>query len=213
MCREAWVGDYLQAHVESMPAVPTYRAGLAHTYCELGRMGEARDQFEVLAETGFELPRDAAWSTGMTLLAETCATLGDADRAQTIYELLLPFADRLAVAIFGQWCGGSMARSLGLLATTMAACDDAEGHFRHTIEVNGRIGARPFLVRTKRAYAEMLVARDGPGDEARALDIAADAMVDADALYMGHEQELLRALVAAVAPRNPGALYDGPTQL
>ena len=141
---------FLEAHVESMPAVPTYRAGLAHTYCELGRMDEAREQFEVLAETGFDLPRDAAWSTGMTLLAETCATLGDADRARTIYELVLPFPDRLAVAIVGQWCGGSMARSLGLLATTMGAWDDAEGHFRHAIDVNARIGARPFLVRTKR---------------------------------------------------------------
>ncbi len=149
----------------------------------------------------------------MTLVAETCATLGDADRAWTIYELLLPFPDRLAVAIVGQWCGGSMARSLGLLATTMGAWDDAEGHFRHTIDVNDRIGARPFLVRTKRAYAKMLVARDGPGDAARALDMAAEAMVDAQAMNMRREQELLRALVAAVAARNPGALDDGPRQL
>jgi len=46
----------------------------------------------------------------------------------------------------------------------------AEGrlHFEDALEMNARMGARPWLAHTQRDYARMLLARDGSGDRERA---------------------------------------------
>jgi hypothetical protein len=41
--------------------------------------------------------------------------------------------------------------------------------------VNARIGARPWVAHTRHDYARMLLARAGPGDGDRALELRADA--------------------------------------
>ena len=56
------------------------------------------------------------------------------------------------------------ARYIGLLAATSARPDDAEHHFERALDLNGRIGARPWLAHTQRDYARMLSTRDRPGD-------------------------------------------------
>ena len=61
-----------------------------------------------------------------------------------------------------------MARCLGLLAATLEDWDDAERYFEAAIELNGRIGARPWLAFTQRDYAGMLRERAAPGDAERA---------------------------------------------
>ena len=74
---------------------------------------------------------------------------------------------------------GSVARSLGLLATVLARYDDAERHFENALEMNARIRARVWVAHTQHDYARMLVARDGPGDRARATALAAQALATA----------------------------------
>ncbi len=66
-------------------------------------------------------------------------------------------------------------RYLGLLASTMERWGDAERHFRRALEVNERIGARPWLAHTQEDYARMLLARATLGDRDKALQLLADA--------------------------------------
>ena len=111
----------------------------------------------------------------MALLADACAELGDAPRARRLYDLLLPYEKRHAVAGFGVVHLGSIARGLGLLATQLGRYDEAEGHFETALEAETRCGARPWLVEARIGYARMLHERGDVDDRARARALARDA--------------------------------------
>src|SRR5207253_2572064 len=65
----------------------TITSALAATYSEWGREPEARAQFERVAAGGFDaLPRHLAWQATVAFLAEVSAFLGDARRAEHLYE-------------------------------------------------------------------------------------------------------------------------------
>lgn len=55
---------------------------------------------------------------------------------------------------------GSVARYLGLLATTMGHSNEAAQHFEDALAMNERMGARPWLAHTQRDYTRTLLARD-----------------------------------------------------
>ncbi len=174
--------------VDQFPAIPTTRAALAHAYAMSGNLPAAREHFDLMAgQDGFGLPLDFVWSPGMALLTDTCAALGDSARAGVLYELFLPFAHQVVVGGTGQYSLGSVSRSLGVLAAMMGRWDDAQAHFEDALAVNRRIGAWAFLVRTQRAYAEMLLDRDGPGDAGTARDLVEEALAAAEALQLGQE--------------------------
>jgi hypothetical protein len=59
---------------------------------------------------------------------------------------------------------GFFAWSCGMLAAVLESWDEAERPFTAALAMNGHIGARPWIVHTRRSYAEMLVDRDAPGD-------------------------------------------------
>jgi hypothetical protein len=87
-----------QAFVANLPAVPAWRAGLAYQYAEVGRIDEASGEFEVLAADGFSaIPADGNWPIAMALLAETCCSLGDTERAAILYESISPLAELCVV--------------------------------------------------------------------------------------------------------------------
>jgi tetratricopeptide (TPR) repeat protein len=138
----------IRAFGEQYGAIPGWRAALAHVLAELGQEAEARREFEVLAADGFTgLPRDMAWLVSVTALSETCAALRDARRAAMLYELLLPYADRAIVAVA---CYGAAARNLGVLATILGRWTEAARHFEQALDLNRRMGARPWVARTRR---------------------------------------------------------------
>ena len=68
---------------------------------------------------------------------------------------------------------GSVARGLGVLATTLRRFDDAERHFAAALEIERRMRARPWLAHTQHDLATMLLAR---GDRERAREHAAEAV-------------------------------------
>jgi tetratricopeptide (TPR) repeat protein len=103
----------------------------------------------------------------MSLLAETAALLGDTDSAAILYRLLLPW-EALNAVDQAEGIRGSVARYLGLLATTTERWDEAELHFDNALAMNDRMGARPWLAHTGHDYARMLYARNSRGDRERA---------------------------------------------
>jgi hypothetical protein len=193
--RLAEVEPSVRNFIELYPALKAWRAALALLLIELGRVDEARAEFEALA--GEEMPRDANWLIGVTLLAEVCGALGDGERAAPLYSLLEPYAGRNVVVGRAATCNGAAARLLGTLAAAIRSWELAEGHFISALAMHERMGARPWVARTQLAYAEMLLARRRRGDKARARDLLADAVGTADALGMGVVAQRARGLVPA----------------
>jgi hypothetical protein len=74
-----------------------------------------------------------------------------------------------------------------MLAAVLEMWDDAERHFKTALAMNERIGARPWNVRTRRSYAEMLLDRDAPGDADRARNLIAAGRAEAETLGMTRE--------------------------
>ena len=174
-----------KAYAEENPQVPAWRCALALIYSETGKEEEARAEFERLAADGFsDLPQDALWLISIAILADVCAYLGDSRRAATLYGLLLPYAARNITTAPGLTSIGSASRHLGNLATLMGRTDEAEKHFEDALEMNGKIGAPPWVALTQQWYAQMLLARDEPGDREKAVELVSQALDTAQELGM-----------------------------
>jgi DNA-binding SARP family transcriptional activator len=190
--------------IDAYPMLVAWRAALALMLVELGRTDEARAEFEALPLA--DMPRDANWLIGVTLLAEVCGALGDGERAQALYDALEPYAERNVVVGRAATCNGSASRLLGTLAAAMRSWELAESHFISALAMHERMGARPWMARTQLAYAEMLLSRRQRGDKARARELLAEAVATADALGMGVVAQRARALVPTGAAGPGGAV-------
>ena len=170
--------------------------------CRTRNDPEARVEFDILAQHDFaDLPRDALWMGTMTYLADICTFLGDRARADTLYQILVPFAGQNVVVGNGTACYGALSRYLGALATTLERWDDAACHFEHALAMNARMDARPWLAHTQEQYAAMLLARHLPGDRDKAAALLDAALTTARELGM-------RALEERIPPNNAD---KGPT--
>ena len=167
---------------ERYPNISAWRCALAYVYAELGRTQEARDVLGGLARADFEdLPRDGLWLGTVATLCEVVALLDDVPRARSLYELLLPFADR-CVVLLSFICKGSVASALGLLATVMSRYEEAASHFEAALEVNTRIGSPLWVAHTQHDYARMLLLRGRPADNERARQLLDEALAAVDEL-------------------------------
>jgi class 3 adenylate cyclase len=167
------------------PTYPICRCALVSTLAKLGLDAEARAAFETLAADGVAgLPFDEEWTVSMCFLAETAVHLGDRERANTLYELLLPYAERVAVS-YTEISTGPVSRFLGNLASMSARWDEAERHFERALQISERMGARPSVVHTQYDCGRMLLARGEPGDLERARDLLVSAEASARELGMG----------------------------
>ena len=156
---------------EEYPGRPVLRCLLAHLHAVLGRRREAKQLLDELAQDDFAaLPFDCAWLYGMSLLAEISARLDDTATAAALYTALLPYAAFNAADV-PEAARGSVARHLGMLATTTKRWEKAELHFEAALAMNERMGARPWLARTQDEYARMLLARGPGGSHPRAQEL------------------------------------------
>ena len=166
--RLAELEDTIRRSVHEYPSLPRFPCALAHLYGELGRERDAR------AALGLMLSRDLAreyldaeWLFTISLLADPCARLGDREGAERLYSMLLPYESLYAQAPV-EATFGAIARGLGVLATTLRRFDDAERHFDVAIEIERRMGARPWLAHAQHDLGAMLLARGASGDSERA---------------------------------------------
>ena len=100
----------------------------------------------------------------------------------------------MGVAVILLLSHGSNGFPAGLLASCLGRCEEAERHFEHALVVNERLGARPWIVRTRRAYAAMLLDRNASGDRARAAALIAAGLAEAEQLGMAREIVRLQRL-------------------
>jgi tetratricopeptide (TPR) repeat protein len=176
--------------VDAQPHLPVWRVILAGLYCETDQLDEARAQMRRLAAGDFEIALDWTWASAIMSLGQVCRDIGDRELAARFYPQLRSVAGQVGVTGISIACYGSLALPCGLLAACLERWDEAEQYFSQALTINERLGARPYLVRTRRAFADMLLDRDGPQDAARAATLIAAAR--GEATQVGMRRELVR---------------------
>ncbi len=163
------IAPLVKHFVDEHGANAAWRPGLALIYSDIGQPRQAQAEFEGLAKYDFSsMPRDSLWQTCLTYLAEVCYGLQDTERAAMLYKLLQPYSELTVVVGNAIVCLGATTRFLGQLATTLGRWDDAETHFKHALDLNERMGAKPWVAHTQFQYAEMLLRRGKREDAIRA---------------------------------------------
>ena len=181
----------------SNPQASTWRPGLALIFCSLGLTDECRSIFETLASAGFAfVPQDSLFAATLAYLSEVCSYLGDAERAATLYELLLPYDGRTVVVGGATACFGAAGRFLGMLSLAMSELETAERHFQQAIEQNAQMGARPWLAHSQYEYAVMLLKRGAAKDRRRAKELLQESSCTASTLGMAYLVEKAARLQA-----------------
>jgi tetratricopeptide (TPR) repeat protein len=188
----------------------TIECASALSLCEQGRTDQASEQFERLAGDGFEqLPHDAARIQNVTFLAQVCAILRDAPRAEQLYDVLRPFEGRVIVfAPVLVW--GPASHFLGLLAATAGREDLAKRHFEDALATSTRMGTKQWLARTQLAYAQLLVGAKGEPDRSRAIQLLQQSVRIGDKLRMRLTSEQARTGLRCMEEKlAPPALVQG----
>jgi DNA-binding SARP family transcriptional activator len=164
--RLAEVADVMRRSVHEFPALLRFRCTLAHVELELGHEQEARAAVDaVLAYDLAREYRDAEWVFSLALLAGPAASVAEPPAVARLYALLLAYEQMYAMApVEGVF--GAVARALGVLAGALGRYDDAERHLDVAIDIERRMGARPWLAHAQHDLAAIIVARGDP-DRAR----------------------------------------------
>ncbi|MFN2556456.1 MAG: adenylate/guanylate cyclase domain-containing protein [Nitriliruptorales bacterium] len=173
----AGLRDYVRSFWQIAPAG---KIVIAYTHARLGLRDEARDWLEQAGYDDYtEVPRDVLWHILLVLTADTSAFLGDIPRVTQLYDLLRPYADRLALADRAYHTVGFVSRSLGLLATVLGHFDEAEAHFEAARVHHERLGSPPLVALTQAGYVQMLRARGKLNDHQRADELHAQVLATA----------------------------------
>ncbi len=170
---------------EQYERVPAWQTAIAILYAETDQRDKAQAMLDELAADGFvDFPEDFTWTISMGLLSEVCAYVGDRTRAAMLYDLLLPYEDRLITVGAANTYWGSVHLYLEMLAATLGREEEAERRLERALELHVRAGAAPFASRTRYQLARLKTIRDGPGDAERASLLIEQVVAEAGALGM-----------------------------
>jgi AAA ATPase domain len=195
--------DEWQGVVDQFPRAEFARAWLALANAELGHRDDALRGLGSLVEQLPRRPRDGTWLGALALASVLAAHLNEPEAAGRLDPLLAPYAGHVVAFTAPQpvVCLGSAAFYLGLLATVRSRWTEAAGHFEAAIAAHERLGAGPWLARTRYEYARMLLARGQATDRSRALALLDRALATAGTPGMVAVAEGIRRLQATQAGR------------
>jgi class 3 adenylate cyclase len=94
-----------------------------------------------------------------------------------------------------------------MMASLMTRHDEAERHFQDALAFDQRMKARPWVAHDQYYYAKMLLVRDAPGDQAKALALLQPALDTAQALGMAKIIERALALKLQAQGVSSGSIY------
>lgn len=182
----------VQAAVRLNPTDAFWRPGLAALFVELGRLDDARREYESVLEEGYADLSDGSRELSLGLLAETCAALGDARRAPWFLEQLRPCEGRFFVFLLSAVCLGPADRLLGMMASMAGRLDEAEGWHRSGLELARRLDSPLWTAHCLYDFAVHLLPSDRSGAR-RMLSEAAGLCAEHGLDSLGRRVERLRA--------------------
>jgi tetratricopeptide (TPR) repeat protein len=161
---------------DGYPALPVWRAALAHHFSEADRYDDARKAFEGLAADGFlSVSHDPFAMNAFASLSLVCTYLQDVDGASALYQILLPFNGRYVWIPPALGSLGPVSFHLGLLCGVQRRLEEAFHHLERALEDSARMRDRPWLVMSQFAFAVALLLRGEPGDQERAYKLLDEA--------------------------------------
>jgi DNA-binding SARP family transcriptional activator len=153
----------LQAMAEDLADQESVHAMLPVLYREIDRPDEAAASYRAAAARWARVPRDATWLIYAWALGVTCRYAGGARTAKPLYDEVLPYADRWAVAT-SSICFGPMSLALAGYASVLGWHDAALAHVEAGL-ASARAERTPvFVAAALVEQAEVLLARDAAGD-------------------------------------------------
>ncbi len=187
------VVEMLEASVDAYPDMHGWHAGLAQTYCLLGRVAEAAPIVERGARERYRgVAHDGSYTTALALYADAAAHADLPQAAGILYRLIEPWADQIAFNGATTW--GHARMWLGRLAATLGWQELADEHFGFACAFQEEIGLLLWAAYARLGWAEALAIR---GDAARSREQAARALELARRYGYGAFESRAAALLGA----------------
>ncbi|MCX5041899.1 LuxR C-terminal-related transcriptional regulator [Aldersonia sp. NBC_00410] len=184
------------------------RIFLPITHALVGDTDSARAAFEEFRMMPETVPIGPRWAALLIHIGLAATLLDDAETADRVYRKTRDLDRWYSGEGTGPfYFGGAMARMIGDVALTAGHVPEAIDLYRRAIEMNARIGARPFIAQSRLGLAQALTARNGSGDSADARQSAVTAAGEFRRIGMpGHlrtADRLIAQLDAAARDANP----------
>jgi tetratricopeptide (TPR) repeat protein len=152
----AVIDDEMLARQTGGAAEAAYRCGYAWIFAARGEDERAREMLDWVAADDFaRLPEDMNRLAALCEMSKAMSLLGEARHAAGTYERLAPYADRNVINARAAYGYGAASHHLGVLAALLGDAERAAAHLEDGIEMNERMGARPWLERTRRELAKL----------------------------------------------------------
>ncbi|TVY99931.1 LuxR family transcriptional regulator [Trebonia kvetii] len=178
-----------------------------------GDLDLARATFEEFRHMPGTIEVGPRWGALLIFIGVVAVLLGDADTADRVYREL----SGLAPCYMGDgsgaaFCAGSLERPMGDLALTAGRVDEAIRRYTSAIEMNARIGARPFLALSRLGLARALAASDDRGDLTAARAMVTEAAAEFRRLDLPGQLAAADALLAGIDARARAASPLSPRE-
>ena len=163
----------IEGAVADNPGLPFFNGVLAMAHAEGDRPGPAREILSRFGDSGYELPMEVTWLTGMVVFAEAASQTDDAPAAAVLLDQLRPYDDQWHYSDIA--AAGPLSRSLGSLAAVLGRYDEAQGYFERGWAESQGAQAWFFAARTALSWGTMLTRRGREGDAGLAREMLARA--------------------------------------
>jgi DNA-binding CsgD family transcriptional regulator len=158
-------GEAGLAMMRNAPGVLLVRVFIPLTHALLGDLDLARATFEEFRYLPDTLEVGPRWGPVLTYIGVVAVLLDDGDTAGRVYGQLSGLEPGyLGDGSGAVFCAGSTQRLTADLALASGLVDEAIARYTDAIEMNARIGARPFLALSRLGLARALSAKDGAKD-------------------------------------------------
>jgi DNA-binding CsgD family transcriptional regulator len=184
------------------PSIPLVRVFVPLVQALLGEHDLARATFEEFRHMPGAIEVGPRWAALLGHIGIIAVLLDDAGTADRVYREV----SGLDPAYMGDgsgavFCGGSTQRAVGDLALATGRVDEAVRRYSDAIEMNARIGARPFLALSRLGLARALLATGNPGDLPTARPLVVQAATEFRRLDLPGQLAAADALLARIDAR------------
>jgi len=164
----------IEQAVADFPALPAFRPILIYAKSRGGQFDEATRMLIADLNSGFRIPADHTWTTGMACWVHAAVLLGAAEAAPPLRALILPYHDQIVNSGATFW--PAFCHYLGLLDHLESRYDAGEAWFNEALEIHERVRSPILVASTQASLARLLIDRRREDDETRAGSMAQEAL-------------------------------------
>ncbi len=150
------VAPVVKRLLEDNPDDAAWKPGFAVIAAELGYMDAAKRILAEIADTGFDLPLDAMYSTTLSYLADVCVLTQDHQFAERLFELLCPYRERTIMAGVTTVCNGAAARRLAGLSALLGDWPMTRDLYEMAVALDTEMEAKPWIAHSKADFSAAL---------------------------------------------------------